>query len=238
MSIVTNKMKTAREDYGSNVKLWFPCNDGSGNIITDLVNGITISDATSATHNEPHAVSILTSANVSVPGLANIRVPKQGALMVMQKVSTSFALTTCILGNSASSAQLVLSGASASMSSSGATYTATGSMAGTVAATNVHCAAMAWNTANLYTYEGINGAAALVDTDALGAGMIAALASGFNLTPYATLNSAFKSDLYGILLLDFSNDGLPSDLLTGINWMRSKWVAGRKEIYPEWNART
>ena len=46
-------------------------------------------------------------------------------------------------------------------------------------------------------------------------------------------NVANKAFVYGILYAQFA-DGLPSNLVAAMNWMKTQWVADNKVLYPGW----
>jgi hypothetical protein len=238
MSILTNKMKNARSDhYGANCKLWLPCNEIAGNSLTDRVGGLAFPGSGAADYATAHGVNFLSTANSALAALAGISIPKQGVLMMVQKVSTSYGLTGVTLGIAPTGPSINIDGTGAIIVIPGAT-SAAAAVSGTAAATNILCAVSAWDTTNLYSYEGINAAAALVTTTALAANMKAALAANTKLTGNFTINNTLQSIVYGVVLFDFSNSGLPTDLLAGINDMRANWVQGRKQLYAGWKDRT
>lgn len=237
MSILTPKMKSARSDhYGDNCKLWMPCDD-IGNSIVDRINGISISDAGIAGHDEPHAISILSTAQMSIPAMSDIVIPRQGLFVSVLKVATSFALTGPTIGRvDASNRGLQLNGAAATLKT--ANGTAGPAMSAGAVAADAVCWAIAYDMDNAYSYEGIGADAALVNTVALSTALKSDLTAGVSLSSFATINSVTQSPIYGMALFDFSNDGLPDDLLVGINWMRGQWLSGKKTLYEDWKQRT
>lgn len=232
MSRLTHRMKTARSDYyGANCKIWFPANEGSGNIITDKINSLAVTDSGSATYTTANAIGFNPTANGAIAGLANIDIPKQGLLLTVQKVTTSFALTLVSLGNNTAGPGVLVGGTTAALVGLGAACTA--NMSQTAAAGNIDCVAAAWDLNNLYAYEGINADATLRNTTALPAAVKTALAAGTNFNGQITINQD-RSFLYGAVLFDFSVNGLPADLLTQINWMRQRWLVGDKVLPASW----
>lgn len=235
MNLLTHKMKSARSDhYGRNLKIWFPASDGSGNDIVDRILGATVTDVVAAEHTEPHAVNFLSSANAVVEEIEGLVIPRRGMVLAVQKVGTSFALTTTVAGHATTFPAITVSGAAAAIAFGSGANQVSANMAQTAAATNIHVGAAVWDADNLYSYEGINADAALVNTTALTTEVKAHLNANTALKGNMTINSSLASNLYGYALFDFSVKGLPSDLLTGINWMKDHWTAGDKVIYPEW----
>ena len=233
---ITSKMKTARSDhYGSNLKVWFPCDDTSGDTLTDRINSLVVNDFGSSVYAEPHAVTFDVTAETGT-GIAAVQLPSQGVFFMIQKVVTSFALTSATLGKvDVGSTGVQLSGTGSTLKNSGGTVG--GSVGGTAAAGDIIAMAAAWDETNLYTYYGEDADLALGDTDALTAGLIAALPE--NLTDSIGFNtSSLPSHVYGLALFDFSTNGLPSDLLAGLNWMKDAWTSGHKEIYSPWKSLT
>ncbi|MDH5572493.1 MAG: hypothetical protein OEY89_12060 [Gammaproteobacteria bacterium] len=235
MSILTSKMKTARSDhYGSNLKLWYPCDD-AGNTMSERIVGADIPDDAASEHDIPHALGMGTTANISIPNLANVNIPKQGMALVVANVSISYATISLSIGNFGAGVGLSLSGAGCGIRNSVGFVSGVTGATGPVAG-NPIILSMAWDTSNMYTYVGENADAVLVDTDAISAAISAGLPAA--LSPVATINgTSSEADIYGIALFDFTTDGLPSDLLAGINWMKDSWLAGHKEIYSGWKSR-
>lgn len=232
MSLLTHKMKSARSDhYGKNLKLWYPCSD-TGNIMSERIVGADITDANTCEHDIPHALGMGTNANMSVPNMANAKIPRKGMCLAVVNVGSIFALINIYLGHS-NGTHILLAGAGVSVSiadgvSVGGITGASGPAAG-----NYMVLACAWDETNLYTYLGEAADATLVDTDALPANVIASLPKTF--APNGQINGAgTESDMYGIALFDFTANGLPDDLVVGMNWMKDHWIKGDKVIYPEW----
>ena len=234
MSIRTNKMLTARSRvYGNPCKMFFPCNEGSGNTITDLIAGVAVSDATTATHSVPHAISILSASGVTGTGITNLQIPKVGMVMSVLKAHAITALSYITLGNSANTGILMtsISNALAANGNVEANTPVTVPASGDYV---IH--AVAWNATHGYCYfDAAATKAALAVTleasSAITAGTTAALPRTF--TDELTLSSVNKIDLFGIALFDFGT-ALPSDLLTGIQTMAANWLNGEKTLYAPW----
>lgn len=233
MSKLTHRMKTARSDYyGSNLTIWFPCNAGSGNSITDSIAGITQTDDGSTTYTQAHAVGFNATGNRATNNLGNIIIPKQGLYVGMAKVATSFALTQLILGNSSSGPGMSLAGSALALIGLGASCSA--AVSSSAAAGDTCIWAAAWDTNNIYSYEGKNAAATLQNTTALPAAVKTALGAKTKFD--SALTFLDRSFTYGLALFDFSTGGLPSDLLTQVNWMRARWLVGDKVTPPGWKS--
>lgn len=234
MTIRTNKMLAARTDhYGPSCKLWFPCNEGSGNTITDLIAGVVIPDAATAEHNEPHAISLLTAVGVTGTGISGLQIPAVGMALAVFKAHAITILSTITLG-AASTTGILLGTASNSISTnsnmeSNAPVTA-------VNAGDYIIHAIAWDATHAYTYfdAAATKAAIAVTLEASGA-MNAAVAAGLprNFDNSVTISSVNPIDLFGLALFDFGT-ALPSDLLTGIQTMSANWLKGEKTLYAPW----
>lgn len=67
--IITSRMKTANNDYASdNLKLFFPCNEGVGDTISDIISGVVITDTASIEYTVPHTSTVQTIRDAAVTG--------------------------------------------------------------------------------------------------------------------------------------------------------------------------
>jgi len=230
MESITNKMATYRQyNNGGACKLFWPCNEGSGDTLTDKVNGIVLTDTATAEHTEPHAVGFVSASLASVTGLDQVSIGATGAALVCLKVGTSFALSDLKIGRVDIGVGLEMSGASTllHLSSFGSVG---GTCPGTAAAGDVMSVGMAWDSTSLFTYYGEDSDLSLVDTDAFGT---LSTTLPLNFTANASVMNAVASSIYGIAVWDFDS-GVPSDVLTAFNWMKDHWTQGDKILYPGW----
>lgn len=67
--IITSRMKTANNDYASdNLKLFFPCNEGVGDTISDIISGVVITDTASIEYTVPHTSTVQVLRDAAVTG--------------------------------------------------------------------------------------------------------------------------------------------------------------------------
>lgn len=225
-NLLTHKMKSARTDhYGETLKLWWHCSEGSGNTITDRIAGVVATDNATLEWTVPHAAGITTAAPLVGSGIAGKSLPRQGMAILVVKPRVVIALVNVYLGAIAGTHINLTGNAVTIRTASGEIVSG---LTGATSATQAVIAAV-WDEDNLYTYYGADADATLVDTDSLPAAVKAAIPEMF---PDALTFS--ENEMYGCALFDFSNSGVPADILTGINWMKDHWLAGDKVIYPEW----
>lgn len=233
MSLLTHRMKTARSDYyGANCQSWFPCEKGSGNLITDKITEATVSDTTAALYTTANAVTLLSTTSGAAANLAKASLKKYGVALMEMKLTTIAALSSVTFGLSSDGNYGILLSASSCMLQVGSIQKAGAPVAsaGAVAGDTVVVAA-AWDTINLYVYSGKNGDATLELTSALPAGLSTALPRA--LSPNMSVQITTQAPLYGAALFGFT-DGLPTDVLTQINWMRQRWLVGDKVLPASW----
>lgn len=237
MTIRTNKMLAVRTDhYGPTAKLWFPCNEGTGNTITDIIAGVVISDEASIGHSdEPHAVNILNdTTGYTGTGISNLQIPKVGLCIAVFKANATTALSLVQLGGSStpgiqlSAVSNMLTVAPSVLESNPPTTPAN--------ANEYVVHAIAWDTTTGYCYfdaaatkAGL--AVTLENSSALTAGVSTALPVNFD--DNVTISQLNPIDLYGIALFDFGT-ALPSDVLTGVQTMAKRWLYGEKTLYEPW----
>lgn len=234
MTILTSKMKTERiSNEFPSVKVFFPFNEGSGNAVSCVITGATVSDSGTATHATPNAVEILTGISAEANGLSSAKLGKRGiALAVYEQAEIVPALCVQVLGGDTYA--INLSAISVDLTAGGSSQTlATG---GNPAQGSIVAIGVVWDETYAYLYYGDDTDLALISTTALTAGSIAALASGFNLDDAVTFSQTTRGAAYGFMVSSFETSAIPSaaDRLTGLNWMKDRWLAGHKEIYPEW----
>ncbi len=230
MTILTKKMGWKR----AGCKVFWPCVETAGSTITDVVEGLVITGTTA--YAVANAINIYTSANQAVSGLDAINLPKAGMMIALQKVGTTpSAFATLSIGRSdGGNTGATVTGAGTTIARD--SKTAGASLSGDVSIGDTHIVASVWDGSTIYGYEGINADAALVESNSMLPALSSLLPVALNAS--VTLNSSFattKSSLYAMALFDFEN-GIPSDILTAINVMKTDWLAGRKEIYEGWMA--
>lgn len=226
MSILTNKMMTAsKRNISPACKIWFPCNEGSGSTMTDIVGGVVLTDA-GAAYATPHAitsiVSTATSGTLSIPAGKHV-------YMLYGSLVVTAGLNKCLIGTAAGARLSIAGTGSHSVEDDDgneATDTATAFTDAQEAFVGLYLNGL---TGDLTTYESINGAGMSANTT------VAASVTGsltMDLTAGFKLNQATDSDTYGIAVWAF--DSAQADVVTAFEWMRVAWTAGRKEHYPAW----
>lgn len=232
MSILTSAMKTNRvvKDFPS-LQLFFPFNDGSGNSVSCIKTGASVSDSGTADHNTAHAVEITTSVNTTATGLNKAKLKKHGiALAVFEQPAIVAALCSQQIGDG--SGGFSLNATSTQLLTTTSNFVQ-GAVGGSAATGDIVATAIAWDDTNMYSYYGEDADLALADTDAMPAALIADLVAGTEIGEYVTFQSSTQGAIFGIVCFSFE-DELPSDLLTGLNWMKDQWLVGNKDLYPEW----
>jgi len=230
MSILTHMMKTAKDDNrGANCKMWMPFNEGSGTSFGDLAGGISSQVDGSAAH---------TIANTVTMGVANTtetQMPTIGekvwVLVYMEQVVQSVSFCTMSMGTGSASDQKISVTESFAAVDEGATIYQTTASSSASVGNDVFVAATS-DLSTLTHYRGINGgtvaAVNTVDITASGNNIV------FDDSSSVLIGStAFRQHVYGVALFAFS-DGLPSDLVEGLQWMQDQWLQGHKTIYPGW----
>lgn len=234
MSILTNKMLSARTDhYGNSCKLWFPCDD-TGNSIVSRGGVVTIPDTATAEHNEPHAISLISTATLAGTGIANIQIPEIGIAMAVFKAHAIPAVSSITLGGISAENGILLGCLSNSLQV-GAVVEANAPVTA-VSGSDYVIHAIAWDTANAYCYfdaaATIAGLSVTLEaSSAINASLPPLLPANF--TDKVTISNVSPIDLFGIVLFGF-NTALPSDVLTGVRTMAANWLKGEKTLYQPW----
>ena len=227
--IITPKQRTAAKDFiGSNCEMFFPMDEGSGDIITDIANGYQFTKAT-IDHTLPHAVT-QNFGNADRSGSKTLAIDGKKHILVFMvgKVLVNNTLFNISFG-SPTDFNLNLSGAGfGSTSSAGAS---TAAAMATIAANDIVLIAGTFNkdTAELRSYHGLNGATVLNEntTDAS-----VHLPEMDKLSNVITLGNTLAQGLMagGLLLLN----SLPAeaDLLEMLEVTHQNIINGRKWYDP------
>jgi len=237
MSIITPKMKSARTDhYGDNLKLWMTGDDVSGDALTSRVGPVTVDDDGTAEYTEAHAITIIRSSGLTGTGIDGVNLPSTGMLMLVKKSQATMVLSTVSIGNDTTGVGVLLAESVVTFKTGSEAST---SLTRTTSATGGDYMAIgvAWDSSAITYYYGEDkNDMASADTDTLTAAQLAELPGAFE--DNFRISAINPMGIFGIALFDFTNDGLPSDLLTGMNWMKDEWFAGSKVIYDAWKTRS
>ncbi len=235
MTILTNRMKSLRSDhYGSSLKLWMPGDDVSGDTLASRVGGVTVTDDATAEYTEPHAVTIISSLGVAGSNIDSLQLPKKGLILAVVKGQATVALGTMTIGDESSTPGVgFLLGESSANFRTGIESPIQLTRATSAASGDYISMALAWDASTITYYFGEDKAdMASADSGVITAAQTAELPAPF--TDKFRISAVNPLGIFGIALFDFTNDGLPSDVLAGINWMQAEWHAGRKVIYDAW----
>ena len=105
MTILTSKMKTARQargaDVSSNLKCFFPFNEGSGDSFSDIIGNVKITDDGTSNHDEPHAPTLVTASNTALDAGSwpSISATQSAVIFFVSKLVTLSAFAQVIIGN-------------------------------------------------------------------------------------------------------------------------------------------
>jgi len=235
MTRLTNEqLLRGEKQFGANCVAFFPCNEGSGTTITDIMSGLVIADA-GGTWADAHAFKLLVSdydnsANYNLLDVAN----KHLLFVHSFKVFTSSAFGIFAIGNITGNNDRVYT------MSGGSGFTVNDDSGPETAAafgtpgTGDYLLAGTWNpvTGDVSSYEGVDGAApALVNSSTANAARLALDGVIGNLE--MTVNTVADQATYGIAIYAFE-DGIPSDMLSALAHFSKNWRKGRKETWSAW----
>ena len=234
MSILTHKMKTARAEAPSSCKFWFPCNEGSGNTITDIISGIVLTDAATAEYAVPHAVNIHQQTKSSITAGTIPDLPNNKSLLFIHALESGLAGAT---GANLFFGDLAVSGFGVSASQSNFLIKSTG-----VAATTCAFGAIANNQTyiRVSTYNGVTGLITTYSSSNKDAAALDNTADASAHLGNITISDEFvigsvtgDGEQYGSAA--YYVDTLPSsaDILSAINWMVANWAVGHKYLPAE-----
>lgn len=240
MSIRTTKMVTSDQyNISPACKVWFPCNEGSGDTITDLISGIVIPDSASAEHDAPHAVTIISTEASSSP-IISIPAGKQIVVLYGSQTVASGTLNKFTLGD-ISGTRIACTGSVGSSTvqfedDDNVEVKDDAGLLTQVATQNCFIAGhLNGVTGDLTSIDSVNNSAMAANTPITGS-----CDGSFTIDPTesgdAAISVATPQHIYGYAIWAF--DTVPSDLVAGLEWMRAAWTAGRKEHYPGWAALT
>lgn len=230
MSILTPKMKYSRDltNASPNLVCWFPFNEASGNVITDVIGGITITDDGTATYLA-NCITFTATGTVTsgtLPALA------QGKSLIMIDVIQSGALAGAGDVNTCGSSNSFYGmSAQATVRKSGQTQTTAAFQTLTNNEKFVRMMTFDGVTGVLNAYSGNDGVACALDNTADASAHIGGI------SPAASTWSIGSSALgdvetYGILI--YHVDSLPSEaaLLEAADFCYDNWTVGKKYLPP------
>lgn len=233
MSILTPKMTLARrENVPASCVMWFPCAEGSGNDIADVVGGIILTDNATAGHDVPHAIEFVHTGDIETgvaPSLA------AGKSVVMLDVCIPGTLGSAggafnLLGE-VTTAYLGVSGSGFVVRKSGQTATVANFQTLTATEKFVRVGTFDGATGLVSAYSGNDGVACALDNTADGVVHIGGItpSSGWSLGDTGVNDGKF----YGMLWLYC--DTLPSaeTLLAAADWAYVNWTNGVKLFPPQ-----
>lgn len=229
MTILTQKMKTARKDtVGNTCKMFLPWNEGKGTKETDIISGAALTDS-SATHNEPHAITF-----GGINAVADVGLPSPGKksfiLLRMGRVVTSGGFQLFRLGTGSGGDKILLDGTGCAVQvDDGTNYIVAGAPN---ADTDYDFAALAFDTKSgvLTWYRGVN----FADVASAGtANATEGIDHDWQCDDVVTINSGTRQ--HEICTQMYAFDGaLPSDVLTGLNYLQDEFAVGHKVGYLPW----
>ena len=240
----TGKMNMARPAFiGSKAQLFWPGppNAGSGTVITDIVNGATITDA-SAVWTTAQAFDFLQADTVDsgitagmVGGQANDTGSTAYLLAICFGVVTSSAFGVISLQDNGGITQSIsISGGSGfAINDTTASQTAALYNTPTASGTMVLAGSYVPSTGAVASYDGVDGGAvSQVNTATAAAARIAA---GFRFADTTKLacGSFTRQNIYGIIMLRFY-DGLPSTTEADLTEIGVNWPMGHKVLPTSW----
>ena len=230
---LTNKMKRYRDQLSaenSNCKVWFPCDEGDGQIITDVIGGITETDSGGiATHDEPHAITF--GKSLAAPTSGEYPALKENLLLVLsQKVVTIEAFVALTLGGdkkvSVNHGQAVAQYSTGVVSQT--VSSAIGSASGDIL--TVACAVIG---GTIYHYYSINGAGITSNGSADASDFINAFSDGVpTLTNLSAISSiGARQHLYSMSLFTFDQgEFTQAEIIAALNEIDGNWPAGKKYL--------
>lgn len=231
MTILTQKMLTARKDYaGESLKRFFPFNDGAGTTIQEAVTGGTIT---------PDAVS-WTVAHAAEDISAQAKALSEGgSIVVSAGKSIIFGATVITPTGGAAFAQLAFGGASGQVSLTASavintdrdTQVTASFASATAGQTNFRLMTFNGVSGVLSAYSGNNGGAVAKDNTADASVHLGEITLN---NSWTIGNATFPPDFYAGFL--YVVDELPTDseILTASDWMYAEHVKGHKVLYPDW----
>lgn len=236
MSILTPKMATARvaANHPAALSYFFPCNEGSGNSITDIVSGLVVTDEASIEHTEPHAVTLYATGNIPGGTIPNLPAGKSYILLDVMKAGAAggsgqvFGLVGDGVGNSS----MGHNGANATITKAGGSQTLAAFQ--TQVNNSVYVRASIFNgvTGLLSAHSGEDGAASGLDNSADASAHLGGLSFSatalFNIGSLLTDADTYAGALYIV-------DTLPSDavLWSAMDWAYTNWTNGIKVPPPQ-----
>ena len=230
---LTSKMKQYRDQLSaasSNCKVWFPCDEGDGQILTDVIGGVTETDSAGlATHDEPHAITFGKAS--AAPTSGNYPALKENLLLVLsQKVVTTAAFMVLTLGDgtkvSVSYGQAIAQYEAGVVSQT--VLSSIGSAPGDIF--TVACAVIG---GTIYHYYSINGAGITSNGSADASNFIDAFSGGVpTLSNTSVISSiAARQHLFGAGLFTFGQgEFTQAEIIAALNEIDGNWPAGKKYL--------
>lgn len=235
MTRLTNKqLLRSKKLFGDNCQLFFPCDEGSGTVITDVMNGFSVT-AAGAEWADAHACK-LTVADYDLAANYNLLDLKDKHLLFVHayKAFTSSAFGIFSLQNLAAPTRTYSISGGAGFAVNDTSGTQTVATVGTPG-TGDRILAGTWNPVNgeVKSYEGVDGAApALVNTEVANAARLA-VDSGLYSCSISVNTVGFEQGSYGMAVFAFS-DGIPTDILAALAHFSKQWRDGKPEGWKPW----
>lgn len=237
MHLTNKQLLRSKKLFGPNCKAFFPCDEGSGTSITDIMNGVTIVDS-GMTWADAHGAKCGEADYDNAANYNLIDIKDKYLLMVhVYTVVTSAAFGIFSLNNKSAPTRIYSlsagSGALVNDSSGAATSAA---FSANASAGQVQLLAMTFDpvTGVLNSYDAENGATpALVNTDTANAARLALDGGLYDYEIVINTDGAFSQITHGTAVFAFAN-GLPSDIVDALSHFNKYWPLGRKEGWADW----
>lgn len=233
MSILTPKMALARkENVPASCVAWFPCADGSGNDIADVVGGIILTDNATAGHDTPHAIEFVHTGGIEAGAAPSLAAGKSVVMLdvVIPGALGSAGGATNLIGNTEVANIGVVSNGFG-VKKSGQTDTVANFQTLTATEKFVRVGTFNGVTGLISSYSGNDGAACALDNTADGAVHIGGITPPSNWSLGDT--GIGDGKVYGSLWLYC--DTLPDEatLLAAADWAYVNWTNGVKLFPPQ-----
>lgn len=217
--------------WGKICKLFFPFSETSGTVFKDGVNGLTITDASSAFTVE-NAVTMHFNTAAPTSGVVPV-IGDNDALIMLVRDSNGSGSGGYAVGTAAADGMRIslIAGSGVAGYDEGVGAPTSTASNYTEAQNKVSIEGITKTDLLLTHYASYGGAAmATKSVD------ISSLDSDMQNGDFINIGETFDSHQYGFALFVFP-DGLPSDVETAIAWFGAQWLAGNKTIeYEPWRS--
>lgn len=233
MSILTPKMALARkENVPASCVMWFPCAEGSGNDIADVVGGIILTDNATAGHDVPHAIEFVHTGDIETGVAPSLAAGKSVVMLdvVIPGTLGSAGGATNLIGDS-TNAYIGIQSTGFGVKKEGQTATIAAFQTLTATEKFVRVGTFNGATGLISSYSGNDGSACAADNTANGAVHV----GGISLSDTWLMGDVGVGDgkVYGSLWIYC--DTLPDEdtLLAAADWAYVNWTNGVKLFPPQ-----